>query len=259
MKLKNTISFILISLFIGGLLLPNTVKASVPQQQLDSAIIYYDQSQYQKAIDIYESLISQRIESAELYYNLGNAYYKVKNVPLAIANYERALKLDPNDEDTKFNLRLVKAQTVDKIDSIEVFFIQQWIDAIVGLAGTNAWAIWSIFTFVLSLAILLLFFFSHSIRLKKWSFSVSIILLVISLLSLSASYRQKTLMFDTQYAVIVHGSVNIKSSPDDNSTSIFILHSGTKMQVLDQIQEWYKVKIDNGNTGWVKTDDVEMI
>ena len=226
---------------------------------LDSAEVYFKNAQYNKTIECYEKIVASGESSSALYYNLGNAYYKNKNIPLAIVNYERAKRLSPKDEDILFNLRLAKTQTVDKIKSLPVFFLTAWYNWGTGLFSTNVWAYLSIFAFLVALVLLLVYFFSRSVQLKKLTFLLAIVLLSVSLLSMISSYNQKKLNYDTSYAIITNPSVNIKSSPDENSTSLFILHSGTKLQVLDQIQDWYKVKIENGEVGWIKFDDVERV
>jgi tetratricopeptide (TPR) repeat protein len=229
------------------------------QQLADSAEVYFKAKQYEKSIEAYEKIVASKEESAALFYNLGNAYYKVKNLPLAIANYERAKALSPNDEDIAFNLRMAKSQTVDKIKSIPVFFLSEWRNALTGVFTTNIWAYISVFAFLASLTLLLFYLFSRSIRLKKVTFWSASFLLLMSLISMASSYNEKSINFDKSFAIITNPSVNIKSSPDENSTSLFILHSGTKLQVLDQIQDWYKVKIEDGNTGWIKLEDVEKV
>jgi len=245
-------SFIFIIFSIQGF-------ANVNQKLADSAVVYFNEAQYQKTIDAYEKIIASGEESAALYYNLGNAYYKVKNIPLAIANYERAKTITPNDEDVLFNLRLAKTHTVDKIESLPVFFLNDWYNTLTGIFSTNLWAYFSVFAFIFSLCLLLMYFFSHSVQVKKMTFGAAAIFLLFSLVSMGASYNQKKLNYNRQFAIITNPSVNIKSSPDENSTSLFILHSGTKLQVLDQIQEWYKVKIENGETGWIKLEDVQKV
>lgn len=225
----------------------------------DSAEVYFKNGEYQKTIETYEKIVAAGEESAALFYNLGNAYYKNRNIPLAIVNYERARVLAPTDEDVIFNLRIAKTQTVDKIESVPMFFLSDWYNSATGLFSTNIWAYLSVFTFLFSLSLLLFYFFSRSVRLKKLTFLSAALLLMISLLSMASSYNQKGLNYDRSFAIITNPSVNIKSSPDENSTSLFILHSGTKLQVLDQIQDWYKVKIENGETGWIKLEDVEKV
>lgn len=229
------------------------------QQLADSAEIFYKDAKYLQCIENYEKVISNGQESASLYYNLGNAYYKSKEIPMAILYYEKAKVLAPNDEDITFNLRLAKTQTIDKIESIPVFFLNDWFNSFTKILSTNLWAYLSIFAFLASLSLLLLYLFSRSVQLKKISFWSAAFLLFLSLSSMISSYNQKKINFDKSFAVITNPSVNIKSSPDENSTSLFILHSGTKLEVLDKIQSWYKIKIEDGNTGWIKFEDVQKI
>ena len=247
-------------LLLVGLLVSTLLNFAQSNKALaDSAEVYFKNAQYGKAIEAYEKISATGQESAALYYNLGNAYYKAKDLPLAITNYERAKLLDPTDEDITFNLSLVKTQTVDKIKSIPVFFLNEWLNTLTGILSTNIWAFLSVFAFLTALSFLLFYFFSRSVRLKKITFWTASFLLMMSLVSMASSYHQKKINFDKEFAIIINPSVNIKSSPDENSTSLFILHSGTKLQVLDQIQDWYKVKIEDGNTGWIKLEDVQNV
>jgi len=256
-KKNNYMKYILLNLAI--LFSVIGAVANTNQELVDSAVIYFNAKNYDKAIVNYEKIIASGQESAALYYNLGNSYYKAKNLPLAIVNFERAKIIDPTDEDILFNLSLVKTQTVDKIKSIPVFFINDWYNTVTGFMSTNTWAYLSVLAFLLSLALLLLYFFSRSVKIKKITFWTASLFLLMSFASMASASNEKKINFDTKFAVITNPSVNIKASPDENSTSIFILHSGTKLQVLDQIQEWYKIKIEDGNTGWVKLEDVEKV
>jgi len=247
-------------LFISIILILGLQSFSQNNQVLaDSAEVYFKNAQYQKSIEAYEKILESGEESSALFYNLGNAYYKLNDIPLAITNYERAKRLAPNDEDIDFNLRLAKTQTVDKVESLPVFFLTAWYNALTGIISTNIWAYVSVLAFLLSLSLVLLYLFSRSVRLKKITFISAAFLLTMSLVSMASSYNQKKLNFDRNFAIITNPSVNIKSSPNENSTSLFILHAGTKLQVLDQIQDWYKVKIENGETGWIKLEDVEEV
>ena len=257
MKKNKRMKYILLNIAVFMSVI--SVWANTNQQFADSAVIYYNANEFEKAIVNYEKIVSSGEASAALYYNLGNAYYKAKQLPQAIVNFERAKLIDPTDEDIIFNLRLVKTQTVDKIKSIPVFFLNDWYNTLTSIMSTNNWAYLSVISFALSLAFLLIYFFARSVQLKKITFWSASVFLLVSLMSMASSYNQKKINFDRKYAIITNPSVNIKASPDDNSTSIFILHSGTKLQVLDQIQQWYKIKIEDGNTGWIKLEDVEKV
>jgi tetratricopeptide (TPR) repeat protein len=248
MKTILTISFVLGTIF--------WVNAQDFQQQADSAAHFFNQKEYQKAIDLYTDILSKGQVSAELHYNLGNAYFKAGNLPLSIVQYEKAAKLAPADEDIKFNLQLAKTQTVDKVDVVPIFWLARLEQKIINLLSTNQWAAIGLVSFLLSLTFLMWYFFSNQILIKKLSFWTAGMLLLLSMSSVWASYRAQHENYSRQYAIIVNPSINIKSSPDVNSTNLFVLHAGTKLEVLDQINEWLKVRIENGNTGWIKEKDL---
>ncbi len=223
---------------------------------LDSAEVYYQNQQYYKAIKAYQSIVDEQVESVALFYNLGNAYYKDKNIPMAIAYYEKALKLNPNDQDVIFNLNIAKTHTIDKIERIPTFFLTQWFKNMTTWFSSNTWAYISILGFALCLILILLFLYNQNYIWRKTLFYLGVFSLLISITSaISASY-QKKVQYEDLYAIISNPSVNIKSSPDDNSTNLFILHSGTKLLIIDQLQDWFKIKIENGNIGWIKKEDV---
>ena len=225
----------------------------------DSATIYYNLKQYDTAINFYNKILATEKENSDLYYNIANTYYKAQEIPMAILYYEKSLKLNPNDEDILFNLQLARAQIVDKIKQVPEFFLSKWFNNVTQIFSSNFWAYLSIGFFLTALFLILIFLFSHHIGLKKISFWIAFVFFSISLFSALSAKHQKTINFDTEYAIITTPSIDIKSSPEDNSTTLFILHGGTKLQILDKIQEWYKIKIADGNTGWIKEKDFKTI
>ena len=166
----NDLNINKIILVVGFIILGFTSFSQNNKAIADSAELYFKESQYQKSAEAYEKIVASGKESAALYYNLANAYYKSNNIPLAITNYERARVLDPNDEDIAFNLRLAQTQTIDKIENLPMFFLSKWYNSLTGVMSTNIWAYLSIFALLLSLSLLLFYLFSHSMRLKKITF-----------------------------------------------------------------------------------------
>ncbi len=214
---------------------------------------------YHKAIELYEQLISTGNRSAALYYNLGNAYYKENNYAKAIVSYERALKLNPQDEDIQFNLRLANMNTVDKIEPLPLLFYEQWWDSFISAFNSDTWSKIGITGCWLTLLFASIYIFTRSRILKKTSFFIMLICGVTATFLLFAGKVQHQRLYDHKTAVIIETSAYIKSSPEDKSTNLFMLHGGTKIEIVDELQGWKKIKIANGNIGWISNKDVEII
>lgn len=220
---------------------------------------YYNEGNYEKAIENYEGVLQSGLESAKLYYNLGNAYYKAGQLPEAIINYERALLIEPQDEDIRYNLELAYSQTSDQIDDVGTFFLNEWFQSIRNLNDSNGWAIYSVIAFILFLAGLGFYLFGRNAAMKKTAFALALIFLVISATAFAFSAYQKEQLVERNHAIIFTPTVNIKSSPDASGTNLFVLHEGTKIRLLSKLGEWWNIKLEDGNEGWVHESDVEVI
>ncbi|MFP4462175.1 MAG: tetratricopeptide repeat protein [Thermotogota bacterium] len=219
----------------------------------------YSEGNYKKSVEMYEGILQSGLESAELYYNLGNAYYKAGELPEAILNYERALLLAPQDSDIRHNLELAYNQTADQIDEVGTFFLTRWFENIRNLNDSDGWALYSIIAFVLFLMGLGFFLFGKNTTLKKISFSVAVVFILISATAFSFSLYQKNKLVERNHAIIFTETVNIKSSPDKSGTNIFVLHEGTKVELMSKLGEWWNIKLEDGSEGWIHESDVEII
>ncbi len=231
-------------------------------QNIVEANTLYSIEKYDEAIEIYENILSQGNESCTLYYNLGNAYYKKNDIASAILNYERALRLDPNNEDVKFNLDLAKTRTVDKIDSVQDFFVSSWFNSVANKNTSNAWAVWNIVLFIAVLVFALLFFFVRVRRLKKASFFLALIALFFCIFTMIFASKQKNRMLDRSNAIVFAETVVVKGSPDESGTELFLLHSGTKVHIKSTFgnsAEWIEIELEDGNSGWMEAKNVEII
>ena len=220
---------------------------------------YYSNNEFELAIKKYEQIISNGYEAPELYFNLGNAYYKMHNIGKAILNYEKAKLLDPKDEDIQFNLELANSLIVDKIDEIPVFPLKLWFNNLILIFSSNIWAILSIISFVIFLIALLIYLFAKTILLKKISFWIGALLLIVSISTCIFSYHNKKLLTKHEYAIVLSPSLTAKSTPDENGTDLFVIHEGLKVKVEDKLGEWCEIKLSDGNKGWVKTERLENI
>jgi len=223
------------------------------------ANLAYQEKDYLKAIDLYQDVIKQGHISPELYYNLGNAWYKSGDVPHSILNYERALKMNPGDEDAIFNLKIASLKVVDKIDPVPQIFYKRWIDSLTTLMSTDNWCKVLIAILWLSLIFALIFLFGGSVRVRKSGFILAGVCLFIFLIAFLITSRSHSQNVVQENAIVMSASVYVKSSPDSKGNDLFIIHEGTKVEVLDELNEWKKIKLLNGNVGWLLNSEIEKI
>lgn len=242
-----------------GLLLGWFLPLCAQESTLKEAEEAYAKEDYTQAIELYESVLKSYGESAMVYYNLGNAYYKAGKVAPAILNYERALLLNPGDSDTRFNLQVARQKTVDKIEPIGEFFLTRWIGTVEDVYSADGWAKWGVASFVLFIGCLVLFFFSKWIRLKKIGFFAGICFLLISLVANLFADSQQDKLLHRADAIVFASTVTVKSSPDASGTDLFILHEGTKVTIKSTLGEWSEIQLEDGNVGWMPSKEIEQI
>jgi tetratricopeptide (TPR) repeat protein len=220
---------------------------------------YYQGNSYTEAIMTYRQILETGYQTPEVLYNLGNAYFKNDNLGYAILCYEKAKLLAPNDDDINRNLAIANARVVDKIDVIPDFFIKRWIFRLVNLLPSNTWAILSLTFFTVMLAFFLLYFFSGTRLLKRIGFYSAVALLFLSLMAFWCSFRRAKFVTSNHAAILVEPSVTIKSSPDTEGNNVFVLHEGTRVMVIDSIENWKEIKLSDGNKGWVERKAIEPL
>lgn len=242
-----------------GLLLGWFLPLCAQESTLKEAEEAYAKEDYTQAIELYESVLKSYGESAMVYYNLGNAYYKAGKVAPAILNYERALLLNPGDSDTRFNLQVARQKTVDKIEPIGEFFLMRWIGTVEDVYSADGWAKWGVASFLLFIGCLVLFFFSKWIRLKKIGFFAGICFLLISLVANLFADSQQDKLLHRADAIVFASTVTVKSSPDASGTDLFILHEGTKVTIKSTLGEWSEIQLEDGNVGWMPSKEIQQI
>ncbi len=219
----------------------------------------YTSGDFELAVSQYNSIVSKGFQSVELYLNLGNSYYKQRNYPKAILSYERALLIDPGNEKARHNLAKAQIYTVDKINEIPEFLITGWMNHFIMIFRSNTWAVISIIGFILGVVGLLAYFLSMKISMKRLGFYLGIVLLFISSLTFYLAYKSKTLILSGNGAIVMSPTVTVKAEPNTSSTDLFIIHEGTKVYIMDDIDEWNEVKLSDGKTGWLHKKDIDPI
>ncbi len=221
---------------------------------------YFNAGQFNQAKEIYTELLDSGYKNATIYYNLGNTYYRLENIPNAVINYERAKLLDPLNEDINFNLKLANLKIIDKFSTLPKLFIIEWYENLLSFANADTWAVVYIISVWLTIILLFLtFWFSFPFNVKKHLFMSSVTAFVFAAICLFFTIKIYYKENAKREAIIFAPSVYIKSSPDNNATDLFILHEGTKIILMDHLNDWYEVKIQNGNVGWIQKNTFEVI
>lgn len=229
---------------------------AVTKVEADSA---YASGEYQQAIKDYEAHLKQGA-SADLYYNLGNAYYRTENITRAVLNYERALLLSPGDRDIRFNLQIAQSKTIDKIVPESEMFFFTWYRTLVNLMSVDGWARTSLVSLALVIILLLVYLFSDRIWLRKIGFFGGIALLVLFVMSNVFAWQQKQNLLFRKGAIVIVPSVTVKSTPANNGTDLFVLHEGTKVMITDSsMKDWKEIRIADGKEGWIESKQLEEI
>lgn len=217
----------------------------------------YARGDYEEAQVLYDSLLLLS-PSPELYYNLGNVWFRQNELAKAILNYERALRLRPMYEDARYNLQFAQSRITDNIEDHNTFFISQWIIALRNLLPEGSWALLSIIFFLLTLTGAFLFAFARSVAIRKTGFHCAWIALLFSIFSFcfaGSLHHRDTIRNE---AIIMQGVVNAKASPDRSGTDLFTLHEGTKVTILSTLSDWVEISVGD-NRGWVKLNTLERI
>ncbi len=219
----------------------------------------YKKAEYQSAIEKYELVLKSNFVSGELYYNLGNAYFKTNQIPMAILCYERAQKLMPGDEDVEFNLSIANLKIVDKIEVVPKLFFYRWFDSVVNIFSCDGWAVSGILSLFSAILLFVFFRISEKELMRKLFFYLGLLLLVFAAKSFWFANIQYKASSGEKTAIIFTPTVNVKSSPVANGTNLFVIHEGTKIQLLDKVGEWSKIKLSDGNQGWVESTSFVVI
>ena len=220
---------------------------------------HYAKEEFQKAIDGYNQILMAGIESPEVYFNLGNAYYKTKQYTLSILNYERAKLLAPDDQDIEFNLQVANQKVVDSIQELPGIFIVRWWNALVNSQTTDTWAVISIFSFIVFLILLGFYFFAKTSEVKRITFWSGCFLILFTIFSWSFAAKQKSRLVNHSYAIVMQPTVTVKSSPSEKGTNLFVVHEGLKVRITDKLGDWVEISLSDGNKGWLLTESVERI
>ncbi len=218
----------------------------------------YQQKEYEKALEDYKSIMEMGYESADLYYNMGNCYYRTGQLAPAILFYERALKLAPKDKDAAYNLAIAQQKTVDDIEEVPMSIVKKMWLGFVNSFAADTWGVLTIILFVMAIALLVIFRMSENVKLKKLLFFTTLLLLLAGVVTLSAGYSRYGIQ-NQKEAIVFAQTAYVKSEPNQTSDNAFVLHEGTKATITEQFDGWSRIQLQDGKTGWIAQADIVEI
>ena len=244
-------SFVLMIL----MLMPLSANAITKQNADDE----YAKGNYQQAIKDYQEILKTGV-SSEIYYNLGNAYYRTDNITQALLAYERALQLSPGDNDIRFNLQYARSKTIDKITPETEMFFVTWYNSLVNFTSVDRWANTAIVSIVMALLLILVFLFAPQMWARKSGFYGSAVFLLLFAFANLFAFQQKHELETKQGAIVIAPTVNVKKTPAASGTDVFVIHEGTRVDITDRgMKQWRGIKLADGREGWLKTSQIEEI
>ncbi len=253
--MKRTI--ILTTLLLMSVVVGATAQTSV--ERWESGNKAYIEGNYDKAIEEYTAILDGGEYSMKLYYNLANAYFKIGANGKAILYYNKALRIAPSQEDIRHNLALAEAQTKDRIAVIPEFFLNRWLRTVRNSMSCMAWSVLSLVAFGVLLAFALLFLLASRLRWRKLGFYGALCAFVLFVATTSFAISSRNDMLSHNEAIVMGSAISIKSSPDRSATDLFVLHEGTTVKVLSEVDEWVEVVIADGKKGWTESKNIEEI
>jgi tetratricopeptide (TPR) repeat protein len=256
MKIK--VRYILFLIFIS-LFSQAAVSQDTNTGKFTKGVTFYASGSYKEALQVWTEIYNTGSRSANLDYNIGNAYFKLNDIPDAILFYERAALLKPADENINYNLQVARTLIVDRFQEIPELFIIKWYNFISLFLSSNTWARISIISFIVCLLLISLYIYTSRYRFKVAGFWLAGFFFILSAASLTFNQRNKKLVYDSHKAIIITPQVSGKSSPDASGTDLFVLHEGTKVSIGDEVGEWFEIKLSDGNKGWVPVKSLNII
>jgi tetratricopeptide (TPR) repeat protein len=227
--------------------------------QFDQANQLYRSGDFRQAASMYEQILKNGYGSPELYFNLGNSYFKLKNIPAAIINYERAKRLAPHDEDISYNLRLANLRVVDKIEPVPTLFLFDWWKSFINLFSADGWALGSIICIWLLMIFWMVFLVVRSFLIRRMAFLLGSLAVILTVFSLIGVFQRDRIERSVNDAIVFNPSAPVKSAPDPQSIDLFVIHEGVKVEMLDTVGEWRKIRLADGKIGWINGESLETI
>lgn len=235
------------------------VEAFLPEVLWDAANTAYINGRYAEAAAGYQRILAEGFYSAKLYYNLANALFKSGQTGRAILFYHRALRLDPGNEDIRYNLRIAEQSTKDRIEAVPEFFLRTWLRTLRHTLSGTAWSVLSLGALAAMLALVLFYLLARRITVRKAGFYGMLAALLLFVVTTAFAVAQRRELLDARGAIVTASAAVVKSSPDRGATDLFVLHEGTMVRITGSLGEWREIVIADGNKGWIEAIRIEGI
>lgn len=257
--MKRRSIFVLVAFLIVSISKLYALDSLSNEQYIQQAAELYQHEEYRQALDNYLKIVDDGNEGMILFYNIGNCYFKLHEKSQALLWYERALRLDPSNEDIKHNISYINQTLIDKIDKIPEFLLTRWWNNLSMSMTSNGWAIVSIVVCLLFFMMLLLIIMSRRRWLRSISLLLSIVFFVCLVIAIVFSRKEQLRYAKNPGAIITQNVVIVRSTPAHSGSDLFVIHEGLKVAITDRIGEWYEIKLSNGEKGWVEGESLEEI
>lgn len=252
---KSIISF----LFLIGLCSFNSLTAQSPETIFKEANKAYAAHQYEAAVEKYEQLLSKGYENSDLHYNLGNAYFRLNQIGWAILHFEKSVKLNPSNEDARFNLKIANLKVMSKIKPVEEFILVRWTRNILHIFSFDTWAKTQVVLGFMALLFFIVYLFTSGVGLKKTGFYLGSISVVLLFITAILAWSAKSDLQNSEYGVIIENTSTVKSEPTEQSKELLTLREGVKFKRLEIVGKWHQIKLSDGTLGWIQEADFRMI
>ncbi len=263
-KIRPLIGFLLpfsafVMLALPGLSLAGVSARVQAEDLLKQGNQFYQEKQYDKAIEAYQKIVSLGFEGTAVYYNLGDAFYREGKLGYSILYYEKALRLSPGDPDILHNLRIANARTIDRIDTLPKFFLFQWWESLLALFSTDGWARVAYAFYLLLLISIGLYFFARKPGLQRYSFFAGLLSVFVLVITASMWMINLNRDLNAKEAIVVQPTAVVKLSPDPTSNDAFIIHEGLKVRETNNVGGWVEIQLQDGKEGWIQRNEIAII
>ncbi|HET8753500.1 MAG TPA: tetratricopeptide repeat protein [Salinimicrobium sp.] len=219
----------------------------------------YAEGDYAEAVEKYNQILETGKTAAAVHYNLGNAHYKLNHIAPSIYHFEKALQLDPKDDDIRNNLAFAENMTIDAIEENPKIGFEKWKSSILNIFSASGWAWMGIICMLLFVGLFIAYYFSGKPSQKRLFWILGGIFLLLSITSVFLGFSQKEIQENSSFAIVFAEVAEIKSEPNERGSEVFVLHEGAKVRVLEDFQEWTKIEIANGNQGWISESAIKKL
>lgn len=243
----------LVLMFLGFTGMPQN------EELFEKANSAYAEGKYEEAAQAYNQILQSGKTSVAVHYNLGNSYYKLNKIAPSIYHYEKALQLEPNDEDVKNNLQFARNMTLDAIEEPKEEGLMLFYNSTTAILSPTGWGYLAILCMSLFVGLFLLYYFSRKALFKRIYFITGMIFLLLAVTSAGIGTLNQNMRENNSFAIVFSDEVQVRSEPNMRSAEVFTLHESAKVRLTEDFQDWFEIELPNGSQGWMKKSDLKTL